>query len=118
MAIRLPSAKRIHMNEEFVNYYQDTKEGQEYANKNFGTDFGIILTPCVICVRKWIPLGVNRPIHLADHTKYSCCKSCLHFSYCAMMNGITREGDTYVSNGKVVDVDEFVFEDEESESEE
>ena len=43
---------------------------------------------------------------------------CLQFSYCAMINGITREGDTYVSNGKVVDVDEFVFEDEESESEE
>jgi|TARA_B110000305_G_scaffold58113_1_gene64332 hypothetical protein len=35
-----------------------------------------------------------------------------------MINGITREGDTYVKNGKVVDVDEFVFEDEESESEE
>ena len=70
MAIRLPSAKRIHMNEEFVNYYQDTKEGQEYAKRNFGTDFGIILTPCVICVRKWVPFGVNRPIHLADHTKY------------------------------------------------
>jgi len=106
MAICLPSAKRIRLNEELANYYQDTTEGQEYARNTFGTDFGIILTPCVICGSMWIPMGFTRPHHLADSTKYSCCKSCLKFEYRAMKEGIRRDGDTYVKNGEVVDVEE------------
>jgi len=41
-------------------------------------------------------MGFTRPHHLADSTKYSCCKSCLKFEYRAMEEGIRRDGDTYV----------------------
>jgi len=106
MALRLPSAERILKNEELANYYQDTAAGQEYARKTFGTDFGIILTPCVICGSRWIPMGFTRPVFLADSKRYSCCKPCLEYEYRAMKEGIRREGDKYVKNGEVVDVEE------------
>ena len=107
MAIRLPSAERIRKNEELVNYYQDTKEGQEYVVKTYGSDFGIILTPCVICVSQWVPMGFTCPIRLADQTRYSCCKPCfMKYEYEAMKQGIRRDGDKYIKEGKVVDVEE------------
>ena len=51
-------------------------------------------------------MGFTRPVFLADSTRYSCCKPCLEYEYRAMKEGIRREGDKYVKNGEVVDVEE------------